>query len=172
MSADPRDGRSGCGRHDVGREGPDRGRPGARRRRRPAARRPPPRPPGRRLRLPGRGPGAAARAAGLGGRVWGGDRATGVAYAGGLVAAAAGLGVALDRVTRRRPVVRAGVTAFATWTVLGGTSPCRAAVLGPGRRRRCPPPGPPPPCRRPGRRCPPSPAATRPDSASTSWPEP
>jgi adenosylcobinamide-phosphate synthase len=60
--------------------------------------------------------------------VWRDDRATGGAYAGGLVAAAAGLGVALDRVTRRRPVARAGVTAVVTWTVLGGTSLGRAAT--------------------------------------------
>jgi len=66
-------------------------------------------------------------AAGLERWIWRDDRATGVAYAGGLVAAAAGLGVALDRVTRRRPVVRAGVTAVVTWTVLGGTSLGRAA---------------------------------------------
>jgi adenosylcobinamide-phosphate synthase len=60
-------------------------------------------------------------------RMWRDDRATGVVYAGGLVAAAAGLGVALDRVTRRRPLLRAGVTAAVTWTVLGGTSLGRAA---------------------------------------------
>src|SRR6185312_910281 len=40
-------------------------------------------------------------AAGLERWIWQDDRATGVAYAGGLVAAAAGLGVALDRATRR-----------------------------------------------------------------------
>src|SRR4051794_11792572 len=61
-------------------------------------------------------------------RVWRDDRATGVAYAGGLVAAAAGLGLALDRATRGRPAVRAGVPAVATWTVLGGTSLGRAAT--------------------------------------------
>src|SRR4051812_48008164 len=71
--------------------------------------------------------GFGALAAGLEHRMWHDDRATGVAYAGGLVAAAAGLGVALDRVTRRRPVVRAGVAAVVTWTVLGGTSLGRAA---------------------------------------------
>jgi adenosylcobinamide-phosphate synthase len=65
-------------------------------------------------------------AAGLEQRIWRDDRATGAAYAGGLVAAAAGLGVALDRASRR-PVVRAGVTAAVTWTVLGGTSLGRAA---------------------------------------------
>src|SRR4051794_24334989 len=61
-------------------------------------------------------------------RVWRDDRATGVAYAGGLMAAAAGLGLALDRASRGRPAVRAGVTAVATWTVLGGTSLGRAAT--------------------------------------------
>src|SRR3954470_7108088 len=71
--------------------------------------------------------GFGALAAGLEHRMWHDDRATGVAYAGGLVAAAAGLGVVLDRVTRRRPVVRAGVAAVVTWTVLGGTSLGRAA---------------------------------------------
>src|SRR3954471_8601490 len=58
-------------------------------------------------------------AAALERRRWREDRAAGVAYAGGLVAAAAGLGVALDRGTRRRPVLRVAVTAAATWTVLG-----------------------------------------------------
>ncbi|NYJ06010.1 cobalamin biosynthesis protein [Petropleomorpha daqingensis] len=67
-------------------------------------------------------------AAGLERRAWRDDRATGAAFAGGLVAAAAGLGVALDRLTRRQPVVRAGVTALVTWTVLGGTSLGRAAT--------------------------------------------
>jgi len=71
--------------------------------------------------------GFGALAAGLERRVWRDDRATGAAYAVGLVAAAAGLGAALDRVTRRRPVVRTGVTAVVTWTVLGGTSLGRAA---------------------------------------------
>ena len=61
-------------------------------------------------------------------RIWRDDRAAGIAYAGGLVAAAAGLGVALDRATRGRPVVRAGATAVVTWTVLGGTSLGRAAT--------------------------------------------
>jgi adenosylcobinamide-phosphate synthase len=61
-------------------------------------------------------------------RIWRDDRTTGAAYAGGLVAAAAGLGVALDRATRGRPVVRAGATAVVTWTVLGGTSLGRAAT--------------------------------------------
>src|SRR4051794_37987321 len=71
--------------------------------------------------------GFGALAAGLERRMWRDDRAAGVAYTGALVAAAAGLGAALDRITRGRPVVRAGVTAVATWTVLGGTSLGRAA---------------------------------------------
>jgi adenosylcobinamide-phosphate synthase len=61
-------------------------------------------------------------------RIWRDDRATGAGYAGGLVAVAAGLGVVLDRATRRRPAVRAGVTAVVTWAVLGGTSLGRAAT--------------------------------------------
>ncbi|MGY1806067.1 cobalamin biosynthesis protein [Blastococcus sp. SYSU D00669] len=60
-------------------------------------------------------------------RAWRDGRGAGSAYAGGLVAAATGLGVALDRATRRRPVPRALVTAAVTWTVLGGTSLGRAA---------------------------------------------
>src|SRR4051812_28939015 len=43
-------------------------------------------------------------AAALERRVWHDDRAAGAAYAGGLVAAAAALGIALDRGTRHRPV--------------------------------------------------------------------
>ncbi|MGY1600749.1 cobalamin biosynthesis protein [Geodermatophilus sp. SYSU D00815] len=60
-------------------------------------------------------------------RAWRDDRASGAAYAGGLVAASAALGLALDRATRRRPAARALVTAAVTWTVLGGTSLGRAA---------------------------------------------
>src|SRR3954451_11225315 len=71
--------------------------------------------------------GFGALAARLERRIWADDRARGLAYAGGLVAAAAGLGVAVDRATRRRPALRTGVVAVATWTVLGGTSLGRAA---------------------------------------------
>src|SRR5690348_5049919 len=42
-------------------------------------------------------------AAALERRVWRDNRGTGVAYAGGLVAAAAAMGLGLDRATRRRP---------------------------------------------------------------------
>ncbi|MDL4777454.1 MULTISPECIES: cobalamin biosynthesis protein [Thermomonosporaceae] len=55
-------------------------------------------------------------------RLHGDSRARGVLFAGGLVAGAAALGLAAERGTRRRPVLRAGVTAAATWAVLGGTS--------------------------------------------------
>jgi adenosylcobinamide-phosphate synthase len=61
-------------------------------------------------------------------RLWRDSRAAGAGYALGLVGAAAGLGVALDAATRRRPALRALVTAAATWTVLGGTSLGRAAA--------------------------------------------
>src|SRR3954447_17921723 len=61
-------------------------------------------------------------AAARGRRVWHDDRAAGAASAGGLVAATAALGIALDRGTRHRPVARSAVTAAVTWTVLGGTS--------------------------------------------------
>src|SRR4051794_41917092 len=66
-------------------------------------------------------------AAALERRKWRDDRATRVAYAGGLVAAAAGLGVVLDRGTPRRPVLRAGLTAGPPPSVLGGTAPRPAA---------------------------------------------
>jgi len=60
--------------------------------------------------------------------MWRDDRRAGAAYAAGLVTAAAGLGVVLDRATRRSPAARTAVTAAATWTVLGGTSLGRAAT--------------------------------------------
>lgn len=47
-------------------------------------------------------------------------RANGVAHVALLVGGAAGLGLLLDRVTRRHPIVRTLVTATATWAVLGG----------------------------------------------------
>lgn len=53
-------------------------------------------------------------------RMWADSRARGAAYAGICVGAAAGLGVAAQAATARRPVARAAVTALATWTVLGG----------------------------------------------------
>lgn len=59
--------------------------------------------------------------------VWRNSRTVGGVHAVGLVAAASGLGVLVDRGTRRRPVTRTLATAVATWAVLGGTSLGRAA---------------------------------------------
>jgi len=50
-----------------------------------------------------------------------------VAYAVLLTGGATGPGAALSRATAGRPLLRTGVTAAATWTVLGGTSLGRAA---------------------------------------------
>ena len=61
-------------------------------------------------------------------RTWRDSRAAGVAHVLVLTGAAAALGTALDRGTRRRPVARTLTTAAATWTVLGGTSLGRAAA--------------------------------------------
>jgi adenosylcobinamide-phosphate synthase len=72
--------------------------------------------------------GFGATAAAVERRVWRDTRAAGAGYALGLTAATIGLGAVLDRSTRRRPAVRALVTAAATWTVLGGTSLARAAT--------------------------------------------
>ena len=72
----------------------------------------------------GFGQGAAA----LERRTWRDSRAAGVAHAGLLTGAAAGLGVALDRATRGRPGARTLVTAATTWAVLGGTSLGRAGT--------------------------------------------
>jgi adenosylcobinamide-phosphate synthase len=60
-------------------------------------------------------------------RTWRDSRVAGTAHVVVLTGAAAALGTALDRGTRRRPVARTLVTAAATWTVLGGTSLGRAA---------------------------------------------
>jgi adenosylcobinamide-phosphate synthase len=49
-------------------------------------------------------------------------RWAGVGYTGVLVGAVAGVGLFLERVTRRRPVVHAVITALVTWTVLGARS--------------------------------------------------
>ncbi|MBW8484264.1 cobalamin biosynthesis protein [Actinomadura parmotrematis] len=63
----------------------------------------------------GRAAGAAER------RVYGDSRARGVLYAAALVGGVAAGGVAVERVARG-DVARVGVTALATWAVLGGTS--------------------------------------------------
>jgi adenosylcobinamide-phosphate synthase len=78
-----------------------------------------------RRRHPVAGFGSAATA--LERRTWRDSRAAGAAHALALTAAAVGSGVALDRRTAGRPVLRAVATAAATWTVLGGTSLGRAA---------------------------------------------
>jgi adenosylcobinamide-phosphate synthase len=122
MSTDPRDGARAVGRHDV-RMPPRRDLPLATgialgavadllladpRRGHPVA-------------------GFGTAAAALERRVWRGSRPSGAAYAGVLVAGAAGLAAVLDRATRRSPTVRTLAVAAATWTVLGGTSLGRAA---------------------------------------------
>ncbi len=55
-------------------------------------------------------------------RAYADARTSGVAHVAVLVTGAAGLGVLLDRVSGRRPLVRVGLTAAATWAVLGGRS--------------------------------------------------
>lgn len=60
-------------------------------------------------------------------RLWRDSRAAGAAHWLVLTGGVVGLGVAADRGTRRRPVLRAVGTAAATWTVLGGTSLARTA---------------------------------------------
>lgn len=66
-------------------------------------------------------------AAALERRLWHDSRRAGAAHAVALAGGAAGLGWALDRATRGRPLARTTVSAIATWTVLGGTSLGRAA---------------------------------------------
>ena len=56
------------------------------------------------------------------------SRLAGVVHVGLLVGSAAGLGLGLERLGRRRPVVLKVVTALATWTVLGGRSLRREAA--------------------------------------------
>ncbi|MFD0850781.1 cobalamin biosynthesis protein, partial [Actinomadura adrarensis] len=55
-------------------------------------------------------------------RLYADSRGRGVFYVGVLVGGAAGVGFLAERVVRGRPVARVGVTALATWAVLGGTS--------------------------------------------------
>jgi adenosylcobinamide-phosphate synthase len=59
-------------------------------------------------------------AAALERRWWRDDRSAGTAYVAVLVGGAIGLGVLAERT--RQPVAHAGLTALATWVVLGGTS--------------------------------------------------
>ncbi|MCF2533746.1 cobalamin biosynthesis protein [Yinghuangia sp. KLBMP8922] len=60
-------------------------------------------------------------------RMYADSRARGAAYTAVCVGATAALGVAADRLTRRRPAARIAVTAAATWAVLGGTTLRREA---------------------------------------------
>jgi adenosylcobinamide-phosphate synthase len=78
-------------------------------------------------------------------RWWADSRPRGAAYTAGLVAGAAGLGWAGERLVRGRAVGEAAVVAAGTWSVLGGTSLARegAAMSGllregdlPAARRR------------------------------------
>jgi adenosylcobinamide-phosphate synthase len=66
-------------------------------------------------------------AAALERRLYRDSRTAGAGYVAVLVGAAGAVGVALDRSTRGRHVIRALTTAAVTWTVLGGTSLGRAA---------------------------------------------
>jgi adenosylcobinamide-phosphate synthase len=61
-------------------------------------------------------------------QLWRNSRAVGSVHALGLVAAASGVGVVLDRSTRDRPATRTLAAAATTWAVLGGTSLGRAAA--------------------------------------------
>jgi adenosylcobinamide-phosphate synthase len=68
-------------------------------------------------------------AAGLERRLYADSRPRGAGYTAALVGTTAGVGMALDRGTRRRPLLHAAVTAAATWAVLGGRSLAREADL-------------------------------------------
>jgi adenosylcobinamide-phosphate synthase len=72
--------------------------------------------------------GFGAVAAWLERRVYADRRTRGVLHVAALVGGAAALGGMTERLTSRRPVVRAVVTALATWAVLGGRSLEREAV--------------------------------------------
>jgi adenosylcobinamide-phosphate synthase len=67
-------------------------------------------------------------AAGLERRVYADRRTRGVLHAAVLVGGAAALGGTAERFTARRPLLRAFVTALATWAVLGGRSLEREAL--------------------------------------------
>ena len=62
-------------------------------------------------------------------RMWADDRRVGVLFSAVLVGGTGATGLLADRVTRRHPVLRAALTATATWTVLGGRSLGREARL-------------------------------------------
>jgi adenosylcobinamide-phosphate synthase len=58
----------------------------------------------------------------LEGRMWADSRRVGALYVGALVGGVVGAGALAERAARDRPVLHAGLTALATWAVLGGTS--------------------------------------------------
>ncbi|SEK43577.1 adenosylcobinamide-phosphate synthase [Blastococcus sp. DSM 46786] len=67
-------------------------------------------------------------AAALERRTWRDSIGAGAGHWAVLVGSTTAVGVAADRATRSRPVLRTAVTAAATWAVLGGTSLGRVAV--------------------------------------------
>lgn len=62
-------------------------------------------------------------------RVYADDKGRGICYTAALVVPVALAGVAADRFTRRRPVVRTLLTAVSTWAVVGGRSLSNEAAL-------------------------------------------
>ncbi|HZP14814.1 MAG TPA: CobD/CbiB family cobalamin biosynthesis protein, partial [Nocardioides sp.] len=58
-------------------------------------------------------------------RMYADSRARGVAYTTVLVGSVVGVGAAIERATRDRPVAHTTTTAIATWAVLGGRSLAR-----------------------------------------------
>ena len=61
-------------------------------------------------------------AAALENRIYARSKVRGAIFTGVCVAGAAATGLAAERMTRRHPLLHTGVTALATWAVLGGTS--------------------------------------------------
>lgn len=55
-------------------------------------------------------------------RMYGDSRGAGMAYVGALVGGTVSLGMLVQRVSRRSPVIEAASTAVTTWAVLGGSS--------------------------------------------------
>ncbi len=66
--------------------------------------------------------GFGALAARLEGRLYAANRTSGVIYAATVVGGTAAAGVAVARISRRRPIIRFLTTALSTWAVLGGRS--------------------------------------------------
>jgi adenosylcobinamide-phosphate synthase len=64
-------------------------------------------------------------ASGLERACWADDRSRGIAYTAVLVGSVTGVGWAVQRATRRRPMGEAAAVAVATWAVLGGRSLAR-----------------------------------------------